>query len=127
MQAKLSSILDHVYWKGPTVINVTSFSSISYFSELYFSNSGIDLKNVIRTKTLTSGQVWYPACNALQTCLKPESYDVSFESVDKNNKKCTPKQSMLYLLGSHSATIIQNTVTHFVWLDGGSSKLLFSV
>ena len=36
------------------------------------------------------------SANALRTCLKHEGYDVSFDNIHKNNKKCTPKQIMFY-------------------------------
>ena len=36
------------------------------------------------------------SANALRSCLMHEGFNVSFEDIHKVNKKCTPKQIMLY-------------------------------
>ena len=42
------------------------------------------------------------------TCLVHEGFDVSFENIHKNHKKCTPKQIMLYQIAINLHKVIND-------------------
>ena len=76
---------------GPDQMRVlldSQFYSVLYYNSVVWLTS--DLNSPMKQNLLLI------SANALHTCLMRANYDVSFESLHKNCKKCTPKQITLY-------------------------------
>ena len=82
----------------------------SYFYSVLYYNSVIWLTPSISSHM--KQQLLSISANAIRSCIMHNSYDISFENLHKNNKKCTPSQIMLYQVSLKLHKVLNDTESH---------------